>query len=503
MTGRTDDSDKRASDADSSDSQNSGSQGMYRRPRRRGGPDLRDEARIDDRPSVGDRSEQDDSGGSIYAPPRRRSVRRDDEESKPGIFSRITGRHRLDEIREARYEPYTYESNEQNLKWAMIVMGIWCLVLVWLAFTDYSNSRQYEGWVAEGVTTIPPSAELTAQIEPARTFAQREGGEEFECAYLGGRSSTDECPDGETDALLVSNFVEESGAICTNFGEYFEPVEEDIPDDQAVTTGLETPDAEPVEICTAVWSYYRLLEFAQQSGLDCPNVDAILTSISTDGLDYPDCDRAFSYAEDFQSTQDRSRLLWLLTVFMVVFVAFPYLSLVHRASRNLLPLQSQGQKHAPEWAVLHHFIPIMNFFRPGQVIMELYKGSDPDVSTEDATDWKKHGKVRAIVFLWWVLWIAGWIFNPITVPRFVNAQSLEELISANDLLVLSDVLLIVLGVVAVLMLRQLHYWQEMRFSKIGLITVTPPPPVDPLAEALKKQEEKQREKEAKKNRRDR
>ena len=105
--------------------------------------------------------------------------------------------------------------------------------------------------------------------------------------------------------------------------------------------------------------------------------------------------------------------------------------------------------------------------------------------------------------MWWILWIAGWIFNPITVPRFVNAQSLEELISANDLLILSDVLLIVLGVVAGLMLRQLHYWQEMRFSKIGLITVTPPPPADPLAEALKKQEEKQREKEAKKNRRGR
>ena len=503
MTSRSDDSDNRGADADSTDSDSTGSQGIYHRPRRRRGPDLRDDARISDGPSTGDQSDEDASSGGIYAPPRRRSVRRADGDSKPGIFSRLTGRHRLDEIREARYEPYTYESNEQNLKWAMIVMGIWCLALVWLAFTDCSNSRRYGGWVDEGVTTIPPSAELTAQIEPARTFAQREGGEEFECAYLAGRSSTDECPDGETDALLVSQFVEESGAICTNFGQHVETIEEEVPDDQAVTTGLATPESEPVEICTAVWSYFRLLEFAKQSGLDCPNVNAILSSISTNGLDYPDCDRAFSYAEDFQGSQDRSRLLWLLTVFLVVFVAFPYLSLLHRASRNLLPLKSQGQKHTPEWGVLHHFIPIMNFFRPGQVMMELYRGSDPDVPTEDETAWKKQGKVRAIVFLWWILWVAGWIFNPITVPRFVNAQSLEELISANDLLILSDVLLIVLGIVALLMLRQLHYWQEMRFAKIGLITVTPPPPADPLAEALKKQEEKQRAKEDKKNRRGR
>ena len=125
-------------------------------------------------------------------------------------------------------------------------------------------------------------------------------------------------------------------------------------------------------------------------------------------------------------------------------------------------------------------------------MIEMFKASDPDVTTEDPTAWKKDGKPRPILGLWWILWVASWVFNPITVPRFVNAQSLQELIDANNMLALSDVLLIVLGISAVLMLRQLHVWQEMRFSKIGLITVTPPPPVDPLAEALKKQEEKQR-----------
>ena len=184
-------------------------------------------------------------------------------------------------------------------------------------------------------------------------------------------------------------------------------------------------------------------------------------------------------------------------------VAFPYLSLVHRASRNLLPLKSEGQKHLPEWSVLHHFIPICNFLRPGQVLSELYKGSDPDVTTDEPTAWKSAGKVRVIVYLWWILWVAGWIFNPITVPRFVNAQNLPELIDANDLLILSDVLLIFLGIVAVLMLRQLHVWQEMRFSRIGLITVTPPLPEDPLAVALRQQEEKQRKKDGKDKRRGR
>ena len=453
-------------------------------------------------PSPTSEQESDSERASgIYAPPRRRSVRRDSDDSKPGIFSRLTGRRRLDEIREARYEPYTYENNEQNLKWTAIAMGIWCLAIVWLAFTDFSNSRRYQDWVDDGITDIPPTADIAQQIESARAYAQRVGGEEFKCAFLGLSDSSDECPNGEMDAILVSNFVEESGAICANTEEHTPEVVEQVPDDEAVTTGLQT--SEPVTICTAVWSSYALLTFAEQSGLNCPHVNAIVNSISSAVSEYPDCDAAFTYAEDFQASQDRSRLIWLLSIFLLVVVAFPYLSLVHRASRNLLPLKSEGQKHLPEWSVLHHFIPICNFFRPGQVLSELYRGSDPDVTTDESTTWKSAGKVRAIVYLWWILWIAGWIFNPITVPRFVNAQTLPELIDANNLLVLSDVLLIFLGVVAVLMLRQLHVWQEIRFAKIGLITVTPPLPEDPLAVALRQQEEKQREKDEKDKRRGR
>lgn len=505
MTRPPEDSDPRGSDSgtDSPGGETNPSSSIYRRPRRRGGgeSDLRSEMRDSDSTPTSNQESESERTSGIYAPPRRRSVRRDSDDSKPGIFSRLTGRHRLDEIREARYEPYTYESNEQNLKWTSIAMGVWCLAIVWLALTDFSNSNRYQDWVDDGITDIPPTADIGQQIESARAYAQRVGGEEFRCAFLGLSVSSDDCPNGEMDAILVSDFVEDSGAICANTEEYTPEIVEEVPDDEAVTTGLQT--SEPVTICTAVWSSYALLTFAEQAGLDCPSVDAIVSSISSTVSEYPDCDAAFSYAEDFQGSQDRSRLIWLLSIFLIVVVAFPYLSLVHRASRNLLPLKSEGQKHLPEWSVLHHFIPICNFFRPGQVLSELYKGSDPDVTTDEPTAWKSAGKVRVIVYLWWILWIAGWIFNPITVPRFVNAQTLPELIDANDLLILSDVLLIFLGVVALLMLRQLHVWQEMRFSRIGLITVTPPLPEDPLAVALRQQEEKQREKDEKNKRRGR
>ena len=497
MKSPSDDPDRRASDQGGSSSDESApyrSGGIYSHPRKRDGKNLLSEIHVSDQDASDEGATQPDRTSSIYLPPRRRNIRRDQEESKPGVFSRITGRHRLDEIRQARYEPYTYESNQQNLKWTAIVMGIWCLALVWLAWTDYSNSQRYQEWVDQGVKSIPPSPDLAHQIESARTYAQREGGEEFKCADLGGRTATDECPSGEMNPVPISNFVDEQGLVCWHSEDYTPEINEQIPDDRAITTGLESENPELTSICTAVWTSHGLLQFAEESGLECPDTNAVVATISGEGSLHPGCERAFSYAEDFQASQDRSRLIWLMIIFILIFVAFPYLSLIHRASRNMLPLKSKGQKHTPEWAVLHHFIPVLNFFRPGTVLRELYKGSAPDVSSENASAWKSKGRVRAIVYLWWVLWIAAWLFNPITVPRYVNPQTLPEVISANHLLVLSDVLLIFLGIVAVLMLRQLHTLQEMRFSKIGLITVTPPPPVDPLAEALEKQEEKDTQK---------
>ncbi len=458
----------RLSSSDEGEDGSASSGGIYSRPRRNGG----NEGSASSGPSNANRTGS--TSDSIYSRPRRRTVRRD--RSDPGIFSRLTGRHRLEEIREERYRPYTYESNQQNLKWTAIAMGLWCLVMLVLAWTDFSNSNRYEGWIEAGVQEIPPSADLAQQIESARVYAQREGGEEFNCAFLNGRETTPECPDGELDGALISDFVDTSAATCWQLDE---------------DTGH----------CVAVWSSYGILEFAKQTGLDCPNVDAVISAISNAGAEYPECDQAFRYAEDFQASQDRSRLIWLLALFIGIFVAFPYLSLVHRASRNLLPLKSEAQKDRPEWAVLHHFLPLLNLYRVGRVLMDLYKGSDPDVSTHDGSLWKKQGKVRPIVFVWWILWVGSWLFNPITVPRYVNAQTLEELVNANDLLVMADFLLIALGVVGVLMLRQLHVWQEMRYEKVGPLTVTPPAPPDPLEEALRKQEEKQRKQEERKRRR--
>lgn len=413
------------------------------------------------------RPRESEQQGGIYAPPRSRDAeyggRSTDDSKRPGIFSRLTGRHRVDEIRAERLRPYQYESNEQTVRWTTVTMAIWCCMMAFLAFTDWRNGQQYADWVATGITTIPPSNSLEAQVEPVRLAAWRDGGDAMQCAYLAGRRTTSVCPEGELPLEQVNEFISER---------------EDYTCFQR--------DSETGQ-CTAVWTSRAMVEFARIEGFDCPDgrsvFDAIILEGGTTG-----CDRVFAIGEEFQESQSRSQLIWLFVVIAALVVAFPYLSTVHRASRNLLTLRSRGQKHRPEWAVLHHFIPLFNFVMPGLVIRELFRGSDPRVEQDDEEEWKRSGRNHPIAFAWHLLWFFALWMNPILLPRLFGATDLPELVRTNNLLLIGDLVLLTLGVVGVLMLRQLHRWQEARHGIVGPITVTPPQPIDPLQEAMLKRD---------------
>ncbi len=405
--------------------------------------------------------------GGIYAPPTSRGAEYSrgatDDAKRRGFFSRLTGRHRIDEIRAERLRPYQYESNEQSLRWTAVTMGIWCCVMAFLVFTDWRNGQQYADWVNTGITTIPPSNSLEAQVEPVRVAAWRDGGNAMQCAYLGGRPTSSVCPEGELAIEQVDAFISERDDYrCFQWdGE----------------TGL----------CSAVWTSRAVVEFARIEGFDCPDgksvFDAIVEEQASSG-----CDRVFAIGEEFQGSQSRSQLIWLFVVLFGFVVAFPYLSTIHRASRNLLTLKSGGQKHRPEWAVLHHFIPFFNLVMPGLVLRELFRGSDPRVGQEDEEEWKQSGRNLPIAYLWHLLWFFALWMNPIVLPRLFSSTNLPDLVRTNTLLLTGDLVLLALGIVGVLMLLQLHRWQHERHGIVGLITVTPPQPIDPLQEAMAKRD---------------
>ena len=223
-----------------------------------------------------------------------------------------------------------------------------------------------------------------------------------------------------------------------------------------------------------------IIEFADREGIACNSASDILAET-------PECTRLTDAQSEYSNVEGTGAILFVLLLITLLANMFAFGSFTHRASRNLLTLKSNDQGFSPEKGVFWFFIPVFNLVKPWQVYRELFRGSDPAVTTDDELAWKKKGKVPAIVNVWAGIFVAVFVFNPRTVDWlwYSTRETIRETVSALQARIIADFLLVILGVAAIIVVIELHRRQEARHAVVGNITVTPPRPVDPLEEALK------------------
>ncbi len=83
--------------------------------------------------------------------------------------------------------------------------------------------------------------------------------------------------------------------------------------------------------------------------------------------------------------------------------AIVFLFWLYRVSANLPALGVQDMRWSPGWAVGWWFIPVMNIFRPYQVVKEIWLASSADAQPGAWRD----GPVSSILGLWWLVFLAG------------------------------------------------------------------------------------------------
>lgn len=160
--------------------------------------------------------------------------------------------------------------------------------------------------------------------------------------------------------------------------------------------------------------------------------------------------------------------LSILFFFVIVPTVVLFLMWMHRASRNLRPLGSHGQRFSPGWAVGWWFIPIMFFFRPYQVMAELWRGSNPDAYPDGGAGWKG-GSVSALLGWWWGLWIASGLVGYVGFGLGIDRVFDPDAILSSTVLqwdILSNALAIPAGVLAILVVLRITRRQEEKHKKL-------------------------------------
>src|SRR6185503_4209614 len=90
-----------------------------------------------------------------------------------------------------------------------------------------------------------------------------------------------------------------------------------------------------------------------------------------------------------------------------------FLIWIYRAHRNLPAIGIRKPRYSPAWAVGWFFVPILNLFRPYDVVKELWKESNPDVGISDtflkhySSTTKPYSSKSVLIGLWWGFWIAS------------------------------------------------------------------------------------------------
>jgi phage FluMu protein Com len=155
--------------------------------------------------------------------------------------------------------------------------------------------------------------------------------------------------------------------------------------------------------------------------------------------------------------EDVLRLIGWGQIVLRVATAVPFLMWLYRSYANLTALGAQGLAFSPGWTVGYFFIPIVNLFRPYQVLQETWKGSDPDYASTNSMAWKA-APGSALVGLWWALWLISNVAGQISFRIHMNQEprldafkvsSLASMVSALAALVCGFCLLfVVYGITA-------------------------------------------------------
>ncbi len=162
--------------------------------------------------------------------------------------------------------------------------------------------------------------------------------------------------------------------------------------------------------------------------------------------------------DEIDSSDNRQQLVGLLGLATFIAAAVSLLSWQFRVSSNLSSLGAANQRFSPRWAVGWWFVPIMNVFRPYQVMAEIWRASDPSVA-RDTVRWKA-SKAAALLGWWWALWLIGTYIGRISGKLFASGDTAEDLILANQIGTVSILISIVVAVLAIFLVSRITDRQE-------------------------------------------
>ncbi|MDP0496349.1 MAG: DUF4328 domain-containing protein [Verrucomicrobiota bacterium JB024] len=141
-------------------------------------------------------------------------------------------------------------------------------------------------------------------------------------------------------------------------------------------------------------------------------------------------------------------LIW--TVYSV-FLGVVFLRWIYRANKNCHGFGAEGMAFSPGWSIGYYFIPLLNLYQPFRAMKEIMQVS------QCPGDWKRQ-PTGGLIYVWWTLWLLSLYLTALAFK--VPVETHEDYIRFPLVFILSDCETIILGIMAILLVKRIARAQE-------------------------------------------
>ncbi|MBW2494537.1 MAG: DUF4328 domain-containing protein [Deltaproteobacteria bacterium] len=177
--------------------------------------------------------------------------------------------------------------------------------------------------------------------------------------------------------------------------------------------------------------------------------------------DYADVDEETRWAHTFiRNTLLVSRLL------LYGSIGIACITWLHRCRINARAFGCRRFRYSRIWAIIGFFVPIVNFFRPYQVVSEVWRASDPR-SVETSVAWINM-PVSRFVLAWWVVLLVSAFLEILAAGLLTHSgATIDDLFAARSIGVLVGATSAASAILAYLVISGIEESQQEKWAIIS------------------------------------
>lgn len=161
--------------------------------------------------------------------------------------------------------------------------------------------------------------------------------------------------------------------------------------------------------------------------------------------------------DEANANDSRQRIIGILQLLLLIAAAVFFIRWLRRITANLPALTPGPLKYGTGWATGGWFVPILNLWRPYQVVRQAWDRSADD----DAP-------MPRFFALWWAAWLVMGFLGQAAFRTGLRAEELDAVITSSRITFASDIASALAGVLAILVVRELSERHRRAARERGL-----------------------------------